>query len=40
MFINRSHYTNLGYTLSSAIDNNKTWVDTEIGIRSNLDGNL
>jgi hypothetical protein len=31
-------FTNLGYTLSSAIDNNKTWVDTEIGSRSNLDG--
>ncbi len=31
-------FTNLGYTLSSAIDNNKTWVDTEIGNRSNLDG--
>ena len=31
-------FTNLGYTLNSAIDNNKSWVDTEIGDRSNLDG--
>ena len=31
-------YTDLGYNLTRTIDNNKTWVDTEIGSRSNLDG--
>ena len=31
-------FTNLGYTLRTEIDNNKSWVDTEIGDRSNLDG--
>ena len=31
---------NLGYTLRETIDNNKSWVDNEIGIRRNLDGNL
>jgi hypothetical protein len=31
-------YTDLGYNLRSEIDNNKSWVDTEIGDRSNLDG--
>jgi hypothetical protein len=31
-------YTNLGYTLSSVVDNNKSWVDTEVGERINLDG--
>jgi hypothetical protein len=33
-------FMNLGYQLTKVIDNNKSWVDNEIGIRSNLDGNL
>jgi hypothetical protein len=33
-------FMNLGYTLRETIDNNKSWVDNEIGIRRNLDGNL
>jgi hypothetical protein len=31
-------FTDLGYNLTSVVDNNKSWVDTEIGTRSNLDG--
>jgi hypothetical protein len=31
-------FTDLGYNLRTTIDNNKTWVDTEIGDRRNLDG--
>jgi hypothetical protein len=31
---------NLGYTLRETIDNNKSWVDTEVGIRTNLDGSF
>ena len=31
-------YTNLGFNIRAAIDNNKSWVDTEVGNRSNLDG--
>jgi len=31
-------FTDLGYNLRTSIDNNKTWVDTEIGDRINLDG--
>jgi len=31
-------YTNLGFNLRATIDNNKSWVDTEVGNRSNLDG--
>ena len=31
-------YTNLGFNIRETIDNNKSWVDTEIGTRSNLDG--
>ena len=31
-------FTDLGYNLRTSIDNNKTWVDTEIGDRTNLDG--
>jgi hypothetical protein len=31
-------YTNLGFNLRATVDNNKSWVDTEIGNRSNLDG--
>jgi hypothetical protein len=30
----------LGYTLRETIDNNKSWVNNEIGIRTNLDGNF
>jgi hypothetical protein len=30
-------YMNLGFFLTQKIDNNKTWTDTEIGFRSNLD---
>ena len=33
-------FMNLGYRLSSQIDNNKSWYDNETGLRSNLDGNL
>jgi len=33
-------FMNLGYQLTKAIDNNKSWVDNEVGIRSNLDGNF
>ena len=33
-------FMDLGYQLTKTIDNNKSWVDTEIGIRSNLDGNF
>jgi hypothetical protein len=28
----------LGYNLTQTIDNNKSWVDTEVGLRSNLEG--
>jgi len=31
-------FTDLGYNLTSVVDNNKSWIDTEIGTRSNLDG--
>jgi hypothetical protein len=31
-------FTDLGYNIRTAVDNNKTWVDTEIGDRNNLDG--
>lgn len=33
-------FMDLGYTLRETIDNNKSWVDNEIGIRTNLDGNF
>jgi hypothetical protein len=33
-------YTSLGFRLSPNIDNNKSWTDTEIGLRSNLDANI
>jgi hypothetical protein len=33
-------YMSLGYNLRPVIDNNKSWYDTEVGIRSNLDGGL
>jgi hypothetical protein len=32
-------FTDLGFSMTPMIDNNKSWVDTEIGLRSNLDGN-
>ena len=31
-------FTDLGYNIRTAVDNNKTWVDSEIGSRNNLDG--
>ena len=31
-------FTDLGYNIRTVVDNNKTWVDTEIGDRNNLDG--
>lgn len=31
-------YMNFGYRLTPTIDNNKSWTDREIGLRSNLDG--
>jgi len=33
-------FMNLGYQLTPTIDNNKSWVDNEVGIRTNLDGNF
>lgn len=33
-------YMNLGFNLVSKIDNNKSWTDTEVGARVNLDGNI
>jgi hypothetical protein len=32
-------YTDLGFSLSKVVDNKKSWVDTEIGLRRNADGN-
>ena len=31
-------YTNLGFNIRQTVDNNKSWVDNEVGNRSNLDG--
>lgn len=31
-------YMNLGYSLIPTIDNNKSWTNREVGLRSNLDG--
>ena len=31
-------FMNIGYKLKSNVDNNKSWTDTEVGLRSNLDG--
>lgn len=31
-------YMNLGYNLTKTKDNNKSWVDNEVGLRTNLDG--
>ena len=31
-------FMDLGYNLIGTIDNNKSWVNTEVGLRSNLDG--
>jgi hypothetical protein len=36
----RFPFMNLGFILTSQIDNNKSWFDDETGLRSNLDGNL
>jgi len=33
-------FTSLGFRLSPQIDNNKSWTDTELGLRSNLDANI
>jgi len=33
-------YMTLGYHLTPTIDNNKSWTDKEIGLRSNLEGNF
>lgn len=33
-------YMNLGFKLRKSVDNNKSWVDNEVGVRSNLDGNF
>jgi hypothetical protein len=33
-------YTTLGFNLKPVVDNNKSWVDTEVGLRSNFDGGL
>jgi hypothetical protein len=33
-------YMNLGFRLTPQIDNNKSWYDSETGLRANLDGNL
>lgn len=33
-------FMNIGFRLTSQIDNNKSWFDEETGLRSNLDGNL
>jgi hypothetical protein len=33
-------FMNLGYQLTPTIDNNKSWVDNEVGLRVNLDGNI
>ena len=32
-------FMSLGYDIRQTIDNNKSWVDDEIGLRQNLDGN-
>ena len=32
-------YMNLGYNLTLVLDNNKSWSDSNTGLRSNLDGN-
>jgi len=34
----RFPFMKLGYKLKKQIDNNKSWVDTEVGLRLNLDG--
>lgn len=33
-------FMNLGYNLSSSVDNNKSWYNDEINLRLNLDGNI
>jgi hypothetical protein len=32
-------YIDLGFNIRQTIDNNKSWVYTEVGLRENLDGN-
>ena len=34
----RFPFMDLGYNLIKTVDNNKSWVDDEVGLRSNLDG--
>jgi len=34
----RFPFMDLGYDLKQTVDNNKSWVHTEVGLRSNLDG--
>ena len=36
---NKFPFMSLGYNIRPKIDNNKSWVDNEIGLRENLDGN-
>jgi hypothetical protein len=36
----RFPFMSLGYTLTPTIDNNKSWVDNEVGLRSNLDSSF
>ena len=36
----RFPFMNVGYVLTSQIDNNKSWYTEETGLRTNLDGNL
>lgn len=33
-------YMDLGYSLRKTIDNNKSWTDSEVGLRVNLDGGI
>lgn len=33
-------YTSVGFTLTPQIDNNKSWTDSEVGLRENLDANI
>lgn len=33
-------FMTLGYQLTPVVDNNKSWVDNEVGLRTNLDGNF
>jgi len=33
-------YMNIGYRLTPSVDNNKSWYDNEVELRTNLDGNI